>query len=188
MRRSKAEGHVQKVSSYFLPFSAGAHSPDFPQQTPIEWWSAFIDFKYSHTPCSKWILGAKVPLQAWVGLGQPVLSKASIQLHWAHSPAIKIHKNQLQLAMTLLGWRLPGNTKFLSQASWPLSDKANHTQNFHIPCAAFSMWCQPYVTNSTHLLQGQQARLWLLPNAFILPGINFSLKPSWHFCGSETVN
>lgn len=123
-------------------------------------------------------------------LEHPVLSKASVQLHWAHSPTIKICINQLalQLAMTLLGWYCPGNTKFLSQASWPLSEKANHSQNFHIPHADFSMWCQPYVTDSTHLLQGQQARLWLLPNAFILPGINFSLKPSWHFCGSETVN
>lgn len=52
IRRNKAEKVMSRRPApvcCHLPFSAGAHSPDFPQQTPTEWWTAFIVFKYSHT-------------------------------------------------------------------------------------------------------------------------------------------
>lgn len=73
------------------------------------------------------------------------------------------------------------------QVPWPLPGKANLKHRISTSTVPTSVCNPSHVSLTTYLLQEQQSKLWLLQSAFILPGINFSLKTFWHFHGSETV-
>lgn len=142
----------------------------FPQQTPTEWHIAFIVFKYSHAPCREWILGAKVPPQAWAGFGQPVLSKASTQSHWAHSPVVKkiykyiyIYKNQLSLQLTsqqatpshlwVDGSQVTTVSSDFPQGPWPFLGKANLTQGIFTSAVPTSVRNPIHTSLTTYLFE-----------------------------------
>lgn len=110
--------------------------------------------------------------------------------------SLKIYVNQLRLQLTYQqvrpwhSWvdnsQLTTASPEFPQAPWPLLEKL--TAHAISTSTVTTSVCNPsHVSLTTYLLQEQQSKLCVLPSAFILPGINFSLKTSWHFHGSETI-